>query len=84
MSLGDTLLQLLLHFIVSTVYGVYLPRSYVGFDGLLRHYYYYYYYFLFTATCKISHSTRCISATNLAYEGVNTLTKLITSLKQIL
>ena len=36
MSLGDTLLQLLLRFIVNTVYGAYLPRSYVGSDGLLR------------------------------------------------
>ena len=29
MSLGNTLLQLLFRFIVSTVYGAYLPRSYV-------------------------------------------------------
>ena len=36
MSLGDTLLQLLLHFIVNTVYGAYLLRSYFGSDGLLR------------------------------------------------
>ena len=36
MSLGDTLLQLPFRFIVSTVYGAYLPRSYVGSDGLLR------------------------------------------------
>ena len=36
MSLGDTLFQLLFRFIVSTVYGAYLPRSYVGSDGLLR------------------------------------------------
>ena len=36
MSLGDTLLQLLFRFIVSTVYGAYLPCSYVGSDGLLR------------------------------------------------
>ena len=36
MSLGDTLLQLLFRFIVSTVYGAYLPRSYVGSHGLLR------------------------------------------------
>ena len=36
MSLGDTLLQLLFRFIVSTVYGAYLPRSYIGSDGLLR------------------------------------------------
>ena len=36
MSLGDTLLQLLFRFIVSTVYGAYVPRSYVGSDGLLR------------------------------------------------
>ena len=36
MSLGDTLLQLLFRFIVSTVYGAYRPRSYVGSDGLLR------------------------------------------------
>ena len=35
-SLGDTLLQLLFRFIVSTLYGAYLPRSYVGSDGLLR------------------------------------------------
>ena len=35
MSLGDTLLQLLFCFIVNTVYGAYLPRSYVGSDGLL-------------------------------------------------
>ena len=35
MSLGDTLLQLLFRFIVNTVYGAYLPRSYVGSDGLL-------------------------------------------------
>ena len=36
MSLRDTLLQLLLRVIVNTVYGAYLPRSYVGSDGLLR------------------------------------------------
>ena len=36
MSLGDTLFQLLFCFIVNTVYGAYLPRSYVGSDGLLR------------------------------------------------
>ena len=36
MSLVDTLLQLLFRFIVSTLYGAYLPRSYVGSDGLLR------------------------------------------------
>ena len=36
MSLGDTLLQLLFRFIVSTVSGAYVPRSYVGSDGLLR------------------------------------------------
>ena len=36
MSLGDTLLQLLFRFIVSTLYGAYLPRSYVGSDSLLR------------------------------------------------
>ena len=36
MSLGDTPLQLLFHFIVNTLYGAYLPRSYVGSDGLLR------------------------------------------------
>ena len=35
MSLGDTLLQLLFRFIVTTVYGAHLPRSYVGSDGLL-------------------------------------------------
>ena len=35
MSLADTLLQLLFRFIVNTVYGAYLPRSYVGSDGLL-------------------------------------------------
>ena len=32
MSLGDTLLQLLFRFIVNTLYGAYLPRSYVGSD----------------------------------------------------
>ena len=36
MSLGDTLLQLLFHFIVNTVYGAYLPHLCVGSDGLLR------------------------------------------------
>jgi hypothetical protein len=36
MSLGDTLLQLLFRFIVNSVYGAYLPRSYVGSDRLLR------------------------------------------------
>ena len=36
MSLGDTLLQLLFRFIVNTMYGAYLPRSYVGSGGLLR------------------------------------------------
>ena len=36
MSIGDTLLQLLFRFIVNTLYGAYLPRSYVGSDGLLR------------------------------------------------
>ena len=36
MSLGDTLLQLLFRFIVNTLSGAYLPRSYVGSDGLLR------------------------------------------------
>ena len=36
MSLGDTLLQLLFRFIVNTLYGAYLSRSYVGSDGLLR------------------------------------------------
>ena len=36
MSLGDTLLQLLFRFIVSAVHDAYLPRSYVGSDGLLR------------------------------------------------
>ena len=36
MSLGDTLSQLLFRFIVNTLYGAYLPRSYVGSDGLLR------------------------------------------------
>ena len=52
MSLGDTLLQLLFLFIVNTLYGAYLPRSYVGSDSLLRqhfpenvYYYYYYYYY---------------------------------------
>ena len=35
-SLVDTLLQLLFRFIVNTLYGAYLPRSYVGSDGLLR------------------------------------------------
>ena len=34
-SLGDTLLQLLFHFIFNTAYGAYLPHSYVGSDGLL-------------------------------------------------
>ena len=36
MSLGDTLLRLLFRFVVNTLYGAYLPRSYVGSDGLLR------------------------------------------------
>ena len=36
MSIGDTLLHLLFRFIVNTVSGAYLPRSYVGSDGLLR------------------------------------------------
>ena len=36
MSLGDTLLQLLFRFIVNTLYGAYLPRSYVRSDGLLH------------------------------------------------
>ena len=36
MFLGDTLLELLFRFIVSKVYGAYLPRSYVGSDALLR------------------------------------------------
>ena len=36
LSLGDTQLQLLFRFIVSTLYGANLPRSYVGSDGLLR------------------------------------------------
>ena len=36
MSLVDILLKLLFRFIVNTVYGAYLPRSYVGSDGLLR------------------------------------------------
>ena len=36
LSLGDTLLQILFRFIVNTLYGAYLPRSYVGSDGLLR------------------------------------------------
>ena len=36
MSLGDTLLQILLRFTVNTLYGAHLPRSYVGSDGLLR------------------------------------------------
>ena len=35
MSLGDTLLQLLFCFIVNTVYGTYLPHSYVGSDGII-------------------------------------------------
>ena len=39
MSLGDTLLQLLFRFIVNTLYGAYLPRSYVGSDGLLHQYF---------------------------------------------
>ena len=37
-SLGDTLLQLLFCFIVSTVSGAYLPRSYIGYDGLRQHF----------------------------------------------
>ena len=36
LSLVDTLLQLLFHFTVNTLYDAYLPRSYVGSDGLLR------------------------------------------------
>ena len=36
MSLVDTLLQLHFRFTVNTLYGAYLPRSYVGSDGLLR------------------------------------------------
>ena len=36
MSLADKLLQLLFRFIVNTLYGAYLPRFYVGSDGLLR------------------------------------------------
>ena len=36
MSLADTLLQLLFRFIVNTLYGAYLQRSYVRSDGLLR------------------------------------------------
>ena len=36
MSLADTLSQLIFHFIVNKVYSAYLPRSYVGSDGLLR------------------------------------------------
>ena len=39
MSLEDTLLQLLFRFIVNMLYGAYLPRSYVGSDGLLRQHY---------------------------------------------
>ena len=35
MSSGDTLLQLLFCFIVNTLYGAYLPRSYVGSDGII-------------------------------------------------
>ena len=35
-SIVDTLLQLLFRFTVNTLYGAYLPRSYVGSDGLLR------------------------------------------------
>ena len=35
-SLVDTLLQLFFRFIVNTVSGAYLTRSYVGSDGLLR------------------------------------------------
>ena len=35
-SLADKLLQLLFRFIVNTLYGAYLPRFYVGSDGLLR------------------------------------------------
>ena len=36
LSLVDTPLQLLFRFIASTLYGTYLPRPYVGSDGLLR------------------------------------------------
>ena len=36
LSLVDTLFQLLFRFIVNTLYGAYLPRSYVGSDGFLR------------------------------------------------
>ena len=36
MSLVDTLLQLPFRFIVNALYGAYLPRSYVGSEGLLR------------------------------------------------
>jgi hypothetical protein len=36
LSLEDTLLQLLFRSIVNTLYGTYLPRSYVCSDGLLR------------------------------------------------
>ena len=39
LSPGDTLLQQLSRFIVNTLYGAYLPRSYVGSDGLLRQYF---------------------------------------------
>ena len=35
MSLGDTLLQLIFRFIVNTVCGAYLPRSYVGSDIII-------------------------------------------------
>ena len=38
LSLGDTLLQLLFRFIVSTLYGAFLPHSYVGSDGLHQHF----------------------------------------------
>ena len=39
MSLVDPLLQLLFRFIFNTVSGAYLPRSYVGSDGLIRQHY---------------------------------------------
>ena len=42
MSLGDTLLQLLFRFIVSTVYGAYLPRSYVIIIIIIIHKYHFF------------------------------------------
>ena len=51
MSLGYTLLQLLIRFIDNSVYGAYLLRSYVGSDSLLliityyhRHHHHHHHY----------------------------------------